>query len=98
MLEAMGSPYNFFFDLTEDQTVVRAPFSDIDALLQLPPTQFGKVSEWRSYMGMSRYDESEESPPMDGALDCYVHQQSDDENEDMIVDEVGHLPSYTKLF
>ena len=30
---------------------------------------------------------------MDGSLDCYAHQQSDDEDEDMIIDEVGHLLS-----
>ena len=30
---------------------------------------------------------------MDGSLDCYAHQQSDGEDEDMIIDEVGHLLS-----
>ena len=30
---------------------------------------------------------------MDGSLDFYAHQQSDDEDEDMIIDVVGHLLS-----
>ena len=93
LLEAMDSPFNFFVDLIDDQSVLRAPFSAFDVFFTLSPEQFGLVTDWRSYMGMSRYDEAEESCTVDSVLDFQAQAVNDDEDEDLVVSEVGHLPS-----
>ena len=85
----LESPFNFFFDVAEDGVYLRASFSSIESLLALPKDKFGSPEEWLPYKGRGQvldqvFDEMDDLTAVD-----------DDDNEDaeVVVLEVGHLPS-----
>ena len=88
---ALDSHQNFFFDAFDADTFVRAPFSDIDSLLALPAEKFGTVASWKPYRRASVFGQPLHE--LDLEDEFRVTDDDDDDDTDILVDEIGHLPS-----
>ena len=95
-VQKLESPYNFLFDAIDDSTFLRATFSSIDVLLQLPSDTFGSPMDWRSYKGLGKADDGQ----CDLDLDILTNDiPADDEDEDeehdhsVTIAEIGPVPS-----
>ena len=95
-MQKLDSPYNFFFDVIDDSTFLRATFSSIDVMLQLPSDIFGSPMDWCSYKGLGRAEDDQ--CDLDLAIstnDIHAEDEDEDEEDDHSVTiwEIGHVPS-----